>query len=143
VARRHIGRIDVGSLSGRAGPGAGTTPGVVLGLVHGLIGGADEAFPFVSLIGEDGTADTDANLQGLALPVHRFGNARGEGLHGPFQVVLDAEVGQQHGEFVAGQAGHGIAGPYLGSHALGDFLQQGIAGLVAVGVVDRLEAVQI
>lgn len=46
-------------------------------------------------------------------------------------------------EFVTGQAGEGVAGAQGRAQALSDFDQDVVAGLVAEGVVDGLEAVQV
>ena len=56
--------------------------------------------------------------------------------------VVDRAV-QQHGELVAAQAGGGVGGADGLVQPLREDLEQQVAGLVAVGVVDRLEAVEV
>ena len=68
--------------------------------------------------------------------------AHGFGLRGGFLGVL-AQVFQHHHEFVAAQARHGVALAHAGGQALGDLLQQQVADVVAEGVVERLEVVQV
>jgi hypothetical protein len=53
------------------------------------------------------------------------------------------QAGQQHGELVAALAGHGVGFAHAGDDAPGRLDQQAVAGLVAEGVVDFLEAVEV
>ena len=50
---------------------------------------------------------------------------------------------QEDGELVATQARHQVDGPHTVVQALGDFVQQLVAGHMAQAVVDHLEAIQI
>ena len=58
-------------------------------------------------------------------------------------VLLAAYGAQDDGELVAAHARHGIAGAHRGGEAPRHFAQQGVAGLVAELVVDRLEAIEV
>ena len=51
-------------------------------------------------------------------------------------LVVDAEAFQQHHEFVAAQARHGIDLAHAAVQAPGDLDQQLVAGIVALGVVE-------
>ena len=53
------------------------------------------------------------------------------------------DVRQQHDEFVAAQAADGVDLAHAGAHARRHFAQHDVAGLVAMGVVDRLELVEV
>jgi hypothetical protein len=59
------------------------------------------------------------------------------------QLGIVAGVLNQHGELVAAEAGHGVAGPDAGGQAVGDLDQEPVPGGVAEAVVDLLEAVQV
>ena len=49
----------------------------------------------------------------------------------------------QHGELVAAEAGHGVAGAGGGAEAFGDSHEQAVAGRMPEAVVDRLEVVEV
>ncbi len=48
------------------------------------------------------------------------------------------EIGQNHREFIAAQAGHGIGGAHATLQAFGDFPEQHIAHIVTEGIVHLL-----
>ena len=54
-----------------------------------------------------------------------------------------AHVGEQHGELVAAEPGDGVLGPHRAGQPVGGDLEQPVAGVVAQGVVDLLEPVQV
>ena len=53
------------------------------------------------------------------------------------------QLGQRDGEFVAAEARHGVAVAHMALQAPADLLEQQVAGLVAAGVVDFLEVVEV
>jgi hypothetical protein len=54
-----------------------------------------------------------------------------------------ARVLDDDGELVAAEPGRGVARADLGAQPVGELDEHGVAGLVAVGVVDRLEVVEV
>ena len=72
---------------------------------------------------------------------HDRGGERGEDAFGQRQGV--AVVLDQHAELVAAEAGHAVSGTDRGGQPGGDGDQQRVAGVVAKGVVDRLEVVEV
>ena len=71
---------------------------------------------------------------------HLVGHVQRGTLGGP---GVQAQVEQHHHELVAALAGHGVLGAQAVLHAPRRFLQQQVAGGVAMGVVERLEVVQV
>ncbi len=113
-----------------------------LGLVHRRIGKRHQ-LPFAgSVVGADCHADAGGYLQLVVrqqrAAAHRLQDAPGEG--GQILIVFDTY--HQH-ELVTAQSCQHIVGPQQLAGALGHRHQQCIAGLVAVGIVDLLEAVQV
>ncbi len=115
----------------------------LLGLVHRDVGVLRER-PLVQAvlrIGADPDADRDAEL--LADQQERAGH-RGEDLLSDGHDVLPVvEFRKQDDELVAAQPRHGVAVAQAALEAIGDFLQQLVAGLVAQRVVDLLESIQV
>ena len=68
--------------------------------------------------------------------------SNGFSLSGCFQRVL-TQVFQHHNEFISAQTSHRIAVTHTGDQALGNLLQQNVSNIVAEGIVERLEIVQI
>ena len=112
-------------------------------MVHGLVGVFQDVGGGCRVGRAQGDADAGrdighvvAELEGLA-----------EGLDDVFGNPLNGRplghAGQQHGEFVAALAGHGVRFAQAGNDAPGGFDQQAVAGFVAEGVVHFLEAVQV
>ena len=64
-------------------------------------------------------------------------------MHRSLVFLGSMEPQQQKRELVAAQTGHGIAAAQAGADAVRDFRQDEIADVMAVGVVDRLELVQV
>ena len=68
----------------------------------------------------------------------------GEGIDDVFGDALDrrfvCEAGQQHGEFVAALARHRVGFAHAADDAARRLDEQAVAGFVAEGVVDLLEA---
>ena len=107
--------------------------------VHHGIGVGDELFRILAL---DGDARAGVHMELVAehreRPVEVLGDARGDA-HG----LLLVSVLQQHGEFIAAEAGDGVFGPDAEQEALGDPRQHEVAGVVTEAVVDDLEVVQV
>ncbi|MNN23517.1 hypothetical protein D3C81_1369190 [compost metagenome] len=92
--------------------------------------------------------------------IERDADARGDAhfdlveLHRPRQFAEQAAgdfpgtlfgigTGNQHRELIPAQARHAVAGTYALAQAMTDALQEEVAGIVAMGVVDRLEVIQV
>ena len=91
--------------------------------------------------GRDADARGDANrpanrahLERLDRVAHRFGDPQG---------VLDRRIGEDHQELVAAETAAHVALPQHAVQHGADRRQHGVAGHVAVAIVDRLEAVEV
>jgi hypothetical protein len=126
-----LGRLDM-ELGGVAVGGRAAAP---FGLVHGGVGVAEELVGLGPVGGEDGQADAGGDEQGLAVQPERLREGvadPGRGLGGQ---VLALQVGEQHGELVPAQAGHGVGGAD-GGRQPARLLEQGVAGGMAELVPD-------
>ena len=94
-----------------------------------------------------GVADRDAGggTQGQLAAVQDERRRQGppDPLGGPDGALLGVRAGDQDGELVAAEAGHQVARPHRVGEPLGHDAQQLVADVVALRVVDRLEAVQV
>ena len=94
-----------------------------------------------------GVADRDAGggAQGQlpAVQDERRGQRPPDPLGGPDGALLGVRAGDEDGELVAAEAGHQVARPHRVGEPLGHDAQQLVADVVALRVVDRLEAVQV
>ncbi len=116
---------------------------VFLGLEHRDVGVADQRIHVGAVLGEQAHADA-GRAEDLAL-------ADDEGLPETVEDLLGddvgarlaVQVGQQHEELVAAQAGHGIAVAQHRAQSRRRGAQHRVPESVAVAVVDELEAVQV
>src|SRR3546814_130033 len=99
-----------------------------VGLTEAVVGGGAEA---------GGNREIDA-LPGHRHAVHKAGQLLSQAL-----ALRQRGVGHDDGELVAADAGHVVAFPRVAPQNLADGAQDRIAGRVAVGVGDRLEAVEV
>jgi hypothetical protein len=121
---------------------------VALGGVHRAVGGVDHRFAVGAVPREQGNADAaaDVDLHVRAgdgrVDVVRFEHGGGDLLDAPFDGhgVVDIEDNR---EFVAAEARGGFFVAQVRAQAVGDELEQLVAGGVPVVVVDRLEAVDV
>ena len=116
----------------------------LLGVVQRMVGGRDQAVgECAHLAGPLRDADRDRDRNIVADALFGVGAAdlqHAAGDHG----ALAQRRGRQHdAEFVAAGPRQHVAGPQAGLRHQGEMLQAGVAGGVAVGVVDGLEAVEI
>ncbi|KAF5057496.1 hypothetical protein DSECCO2_356120 [anaerobic digester metagenome] len=88
-------------------------------------------------------ADRGADLDLVLLDVHGLPDGLQQAAGDADGLLVALEIFEQHRELVAAHAGHGIHAAQAGRQALGHLLQQVVAGLVAQGVVDSLEAVEV
>jgi len=114
-----------------------------LGLVHRLVGVAQQGVRVLLVLRVERDADAGRDLDADVAQLHRLG----DGVQYPLQAVAAGlqvgQAGQQQHELVAAEARQGVAALQRVLQPLGDLYQQPVADLVAVAVVDRLEAVQI
>ena len=114
-----------------------------LGAKHRQIGIFQQLLGIDGIVGRDGDADRGRGQNLVFLQPELVGNGGDDGLGHRGGVAGFGQMGQDDGEFVAAQAGHGVGFPHAAGQALGHRLQQQIADMVAQGVVDVLELVQI
>jgi len=120
----------------------------VFGLEHGGIGLFHEVFGFGVMVAEQADADTGAAIIFLPVEIERlldggmnfFGNVFGH-LRSDFS--FGAERFQNHDEFVAAEAGDSIVLIDAGFNALGHFYQKLVADVIAAGIVEVFEIIDI
>ena len=114
---------------------------LILGLVHGDVrvshGGLD-----VGVHVSHRNADARLDVEGDVLDGERLVQHIGEPL-GCSQGVIVCGRGEQDGELVPAEAGNGISAAQRCGEALGELGQQEIAVVMAEGVVDVLEAIDV
>ncbi len=115
---------------------------LVLGAVHRRVGVARQDLVVVAVRRIAGDADRHRHAQLVALHHARLGQALQQ-LAGHQLGAGGVGAGQQHGELVAAEAGHGVDLAQAALQAARDLAEQRVAHAVAEGVVDVLELVQI
>ncbi len=113
-----------------------------LGLVHGDVGIADQHVQIGRILREQADADAAGDEQFVARHGERL-LEQGHQLLGHVGGAWTAHVFQQHDEFVAAQARQRIAFAQAGGQLPRHLLEEQVAHMVAEGVVDVLEAVQV
>ncbi|MCW0447782.1 hypothetical protein NB706_000616 [Xanthomonas sacchari] len=121
---------------------AGVASGL-LGRVHRRVGGAQQAVEVLAPLLHQRDADAGADLDHVLAAVQRLGQRRDQLARHVPGVARLGEVAQHHHELVAAETAEQVAGAQLLVHAGGRQLQQRVAGGVAEGIVDALEAVQV
>ena len=116
---------------------------LVLGPVHGDVGVLEQGRRVVRIVGKHAHADAAGDEQLVAVDRDRAGQRVDQLLRAGRHLLHVAHRAHQHGELVAAQAGDDVALAQARAEALGDLLQQHVAGLVPEGVVDVLEAVEV
>ncbi|MNY40391.1 hypothetical protein D3C86_1751310 [compost metagenome] len=116
-------------------------------MVHRRVGVLHQLAEFVAVLRAQGDADTGRDKELAAFEHERFYQA-GENLFSDVDrpVQGDFTIGsrlQEQGEFVAAHPRHGVVIVDATEQARGHFLEHAVAGGVAQGVVDRLEAIEV
>ena len=117
-------------------------PGV-LGGIAGHVGLAHQFGRARGFGGDGDDAGTGADVVDPALPVEAHGADAGDELFGDGLGLHQIAVAQQQGEFVAADPRHGIRAAQGVPQQGAQFAQQQIAGGMAGGVVDHLEAIEV
>jgi hypothetical protein len=116
-------------------------------LVHALIGQPAKEHSVGGVVGVDGYADASGNVESIAVDADRFaqgvGDAGGAGPGDEIGGLVAGQVGGDDHELVAAEAGEGIGDADGAAEIVGDVPKELVADVVAVGVVDELEAVEI
>ena len=119
--------------------------GGMLDLIHRKIGVALQHLQFPAVFRIPGDAAGNADTQFAAAGQHRHALLHGTPQHLNFlpHLLLAAVTIEQQQEFIAGQTGTHRAGGGIGRNALAGAVDVLIAPVMAVGIVDVLEVVQI
>ena len=80
---------------------------------------------------------------GMLIDDDRLVQAIDDALGAERDLVVGLDVAEHDHEFVAAHADHDVAVAHAGAQPARDFLQELVAGLMAAGVVDVLEAVEV
>jgi hypothetical protein len=119
-------------------------PGVgLLGHVHGDVGALQQLLAGAGVLGIQHHPDAGLDIQGEPFDLERRVEPGGQLLGDLHRAFGGGDLGQQDGELVATQASHRIDGPERTAQPLADLHQQQVTVVVAEGVVDLLEAVQV
>ena len=116
---------------------------VLLAFVHRGVGVLEQGFGVFAVVGKDGDAEAAGNQHLGAVDDEGLGQALQHLARHQFRVMGVVKVGQDDREFVAAEPGHRIRFPDAAGQALGGLLEQFVTGVVAQGVVDLFEAVQV
>ena len=114
----------------------------LFGFIKREVGIAKQLFQRRAVPRRDGIADAGAAYMLVDADQERIGKRREDLLGrdaGPVFVGADDD----HHEFVAADSGDFVARPHDGFDPVADFLEHGIAGLMAERVVDVLEAIEV
>ncbi|MNN11455.1 hypothetical protein D3C81_1244130 [compost metagenome] len=113
-----------------------------LGVIHRRIRVGHQRVLVLPIRRMQGNADAARDVERVAAHLHGLAQRLQQpfGDHAGILGFVDAH--QQH-EFVAAHAGDGVIGPHHRAQPPGDFHQQAVAHVMAVGIVHALEAVEI
>jgi hypothetical protein len=112
-------------------------------LVEGCIGEAHQILAVDAVVRCDRNTDGDADADRRAADLERLGDGIEDSASERIRVLRGAQPGLDDREFVAAEAGEGVARPQQLLEPARHELDELVAGRVAVGVVDILEAVEV
>ena len=115
----------------------------VLGGVHRDVGVLEQRLGVLAVLGVERDADARLDLDGELVELEPLGDRLAHARAGLDRGVGPADVGDQHRELVAAEAGDGVAGAQSRGQPRADRAQQQVAVVVAERVVDLLEAVEV
>ena len=107
------------------------------------LGRMQEVLGVGAVLGMDADAQARAHVQDLAVDRQRTGDLVEDAPRKRRQRVRVGELGDQHEELVAAQAGEAAAPPQAAGDALGHGLQQAVAGVLAEALVHPPEAIEV
>jgi hypothetical protein len=114
-----------------------------LRLVHRDVGRAQHAALVAAVLGGEGQPDAGLDAQGHALDDERLVQLDQAALGERVRAGGAVDVGEQHGELVAAEPGHGVGGSHDRLESRRDLAEHEVAVVVAEGVVDLLEPVEV
>eukprot|EP01137_Pigoraptor_chileana_P003372 Opistho-2@43463 len=124
------------------GGSSGRVPALLLAAVHGRIGRAQQGLGAVAVFGVQGHADADARHDAAGrADLDRRRHGLQQLLGHALRIGRMAQRLDQHDELVAAQAAHQVVLAHGAAQALRQGAEHAVAGLVAMLVVDLLEAV--
>jgi hypothetical protein len=127
--------VDRGVVDHEAGVG-------LLGRVHGHVRVLEQLGRVVAVVGVDGDADTGVQAEHDRVEGQRLLQG-GPQFLGDRRGSLRGRAGDQHGELVAARAGHGVDVPQRLLEPRPHLTEELVSVMVAEGVVDVLEPVQV
>ncbi len=113
------------------------------GFVHRDVGAALEDVDVMAVLGEDGDADGGGNEELTAVDFDGMGKRAQETPRDADGILFIGEVRQDDGEFVAAHPAKRVIFAQTGFEPLADGAEEAVAGVVAEGVIDELEAVEV
>ena len=132
----HAVAVELGDVA--LDPGA-----PLLGLVHGDVGALHEHVDVLAVLGEGRDADAGAELQAHAGDVEVLGDGAPDGGRDGDAGGRRLDRAQEDRELVAAEARDGVVLAQQAREALADLAQHLVAVVVAEGVVDLLEAIEV
>jgi len=118
-------------------------PARLLGTVQRRVGILEQGLRVAAVARMEGDAHAGGHRTRAPADEHRLGQAGGDLAGDLRRERRPGRVLDEDDELVSTEAGHGVLGPQAGRQACRDFAQQGVADVVAVAVVDQLEAVEV
>ena len=120
-------------------------PALQLGPVDGEVGLVDQLVCVGAVAREGGDTDRDGRANRLArgLDVDGRGGDCAPDPFGDLEGLFRRRLGQEDRELLTAEAGRHVVVAQLRPEGLGDSLEHGVAGEVAVGVVDVAEEVEV
>ena len=116
-------------------------------LIHALIGQPAKEHFVGSVVGVDGYADASGNVESIAVdadrPVQGVGDTGRASPGDEVRRLVAGQVGGDDHELVAAEARQGVGDADGAAEIVGDMPKELIADVVAVSVIDELEAVEI
>ncbi len=126
-----------------AGEQAVGAAALLLGLVHGGVGGLQQGGGIVAVGRIEADADTGADAQRIAVDAEVGGHGVEHALGQGFGIDGSGQLRRRDDELVAAQAGRRITFAQHAAQALRHLFQQAVADEVAEAVIDVLEMVEV
>jgi hypothetical protein len=116
---------------------------VLLGEIHFGVGGFEQGFGGVAVFGEDGEADAGTGVKFGTEDVGGFSKLFGEAVHDGGELAVGAYFIEDDDKLIPAEARNGFASSCDGAQTGCDYEEELIAGIVAEGIVDLFELVEI